>query len=246
LRYYLSNIKNQKYNGMKKRRVYERPVKISNVLLLVIFLMVGLFFCSFVASVDHKLSHGDFTYSNSDKSMYTRHKFGTRKVVVIRNLSSCAVIPSDSVSFEVFNGDSDRFQYSVNNDTVTINQTASASNRVLVYLPSESTLNAISSVVSMKGSFDYNNPTSYDVVLRDSELAVSAGDAHTFFEHLKVDGLGRSHLVVGDYTHIKNLHVGDIAEVKLSQGWQVGRLTSSFRTGTEMTKLGDSVSIATK
>jgi hypothetical protein len=156
------------------------------------------------------------------------------------------VILSDSVSLEVANADKDKFQYFVAKDSVTINQLGSSKNKVLVYIPSGCTLVSNSSVIVMKGSFDFNHQTSYDVILRDSELAVSAGEMHTFFEKLKVVGYGRSQLVIGNFTHIKGLHVSDIADVRLAKGWQVGSFTSSFRNGSEMTKLGDSVSIAIK
>ena len=231
---------------MNKRIVNERKVKTSNILLLVIFLVIGLFFCSFIASVDYKLKDKNFTYSNGDKSLYSRHKFDTRKVVVIKNLNNCTLVLSDSVSIEVFNDDKDKFEYSVTSDSITINQRKRSENRLLVYLPSGTTLVANSSVVAMNGSFDYNNQTSYAVVLRDSELNVSSGGSHTFFENLKVDGFGRSQLVVGDFTHVQNLHVSDITDVRLAKGWQIGRFTSSFSRGAEMTKLGDSVSIATQ
>ena len=219
-------------------------IRTSNYLLLVVVLMIGLLFCSFIASVDYKLRNNDFIYSNSDKSLYTRHKFNTRKFVSVRNLSNCMVILSDSVGIEVLNEDRNKFDFLVGTDTISINNSGRSMNRVLLYLPSGTTLFANSSAITVKGSFDFKNQASYEVALTDSELSVSSGDSHTFFEDLKVSGFGRSHLTIGSFAHIQNLNVIDISDVRLAKGWQVENLRSSFRDGTEMLKQGDSLSIA--
>jgi hypothetical protein len=178
--------------------------------------------------------------------MYSRHRF-EGKTVVVQNIDDCTVIMSDSLSVETHKDDRDKFEYDVRPDSVHVSQTRASHNRVFLYLPSGSRLVVNASNVTIKGSlFDHEQRASYDVVLRDSKLLVSAAKLHTFFDRLKISGSGQNELIIDDFVHITDLDIENITGVNIAEGWQVGNLKTAFLSGSAMSKSGDSLSIRSR
>lgn len=229
---------------MNSKRTRVKELKMSNVLLLVVLSAVGICFSSFVISVNRKLSNGEYAYSNGDKSLFARTRFDLKKTIVLRNPSNCTVVLSDSISFDAMNEDSSKFEFVVSTDSITIIQRDSSPEKSFLYLPNGSQLVVDSGDVTVRGSLDYLKQASYDIVLYNSELKVSAGQTHTFFDKLKVRGIGQSELDVLTFVHINDMEIIAINDVVLAQGWQIGRLSTVYQDNHEMIKQGDSVLIS--
>jgi hypothetical protein len=229
---------------MNKPMARKSKMKMSNLLLLGIFVMSGVLFCSFVVSINSKVSKDEVTYANRDKSMYNRHRFDGGKTVVVQNVDDCVVILSDSVSMEIHKDDEDKFAYSVLSDSVKITQNSPTKNKVFIYLPSGSRLVANSSGVTIKGSlFNHDSKASYDVALHDSKLFVSAAKLHTFLDRLNVSGSGEDEITIDDFVHIRTLEIKNVANVNVAQAWQIENFKTAFVSSSEMTKAGDSLLI---
>lgn len=229
---------------MNKPMAPRSKLKMSNLLLVGVILMSVVILSSFVVSVNVKVNNGEFTYINRDKSMYSRHQFERGHTLVIENIANCMVILSDSVSMEIHNDDQDKFAYSVSSDSIKISQKNPSIHKLFIYLPSGSRLVANSSGVTVKGSlFNHDSKASYDVVLRDSKLLVSAAKLHTFLDRLSVSGSGENELTIEDFVHIGNLEIENIANVNIAKAWQIGNFKTTFHRGSEMSKAGDGVAI---
>jgi len=218
--------------------------KMSNLLLIGVVLTSVVFLSSFIVSVNTKVKNGDITYVNRDKSMYSRHHVDEGKIIVVENIADCMVVLSDSMALEIHKDDADNVSYVDLSDSITISQSSPLKNRIFIYLPSGSHLVARSSGVTIKGSlFDHESKASYDVVLRDSKLFVSAAKLHTFLDRLRVSGYGQAALTIDDFVHIANLEIANVNDVSIAQAWGIGNFKTAFMSGSEMNKAGDRVSI---
>jgi hypothetical protein len=215
--------------------------------LLLLFTTVSVFFClsSFVISINSKYANGVYTYLNNDKLKIQNFRFPSSGVVAIAGIENCVVVSSDSLKLEISRDDVKNLDVTSSHDTITIVAREKSTEKVLLYLPSDTQLLALRSKITMTGAFDYLNPPSYSVVLDNSKLVASTREIHAFIHQLRVLGKGESGIAVSKRFHIQSLDLVNTTSATIAEGWQIGSLKTSFGDGmtSELVKAGDSVSI---
>lgn len=224
---------------------FRKYPKKSTVMLISIVLTLLTLYTAYILVVNQKLGSDDFSYANNDKTQYTQLKFDHHKVVFVEGLQRGTILTSDSIRLEVLNGEIGSLHSAAEKDTLKIVFNSASDKEVFLYLPTGTEVVAHSCALEMRGSLDYKAQPEYSVKLRSSSLLASGNNSHAFMEKLSVTASGDSRVQIARYFHVSQLDLLNVHDATFAQGWQIGKLTSTFDDGGNvvMSKYIDSVAI---